>query len=383
MKKSRYFLFSLVVFSISALLLLSHFSPANSQSTVQWQSNPPLEQIIPNETLVKLTFQAVDQEKQPLSNANIQVSLLTPPKNPWFSSDFPIVEGTELLNLETIAPQGSLEIEQVFPIRGRYTFKMAVNPQVQGEFEPFEQSVTLNIPESPIKYVNFAILAGILLVVGVAGGWVLGTEQIVREDEIAPQPVRMFLSGMIVLAIVILLYVNISAEFAHNHHHHAQDNFSGSAIANNEEIQIELLGDTQAVVGQLSTQTVQVSNAQTKEARADVLIDIQSIALEHNTVIFAYQGIPDHKGRLTWSEQFFDGAPHKVMATVTPLEKERVNLQPLEISQPVEVEGIAPPILTRLISLFYFSSIFVLGLIGGFWRRRSKKKLINKITEII
>lgn len=45
-----------------------------------------------------------------------------------------------------------------------------------------------------MKYRNLAILAAILLSVGFGGGWILGSDQTVRDGEIAPQPVKMLLS---------------------------------------------------------------------------------------------------------------------------------------------------------------------------------------------
>lgn len=48
-------------------------------------------------------------------------------------------------------------------------------------------------------------------------------------------------------------------------------------------------------------------------------IGVQSIALENKALMFAYQSIPDTTGKLTWQEQFFDGAPHNVTVEVTPL----------------------------------------------------------------
>ncbi|MGV2828670.1 hypothetical protein [Myxosarcina sp. GI1(2024)] len=53
-----------------------------------------------------------------MTDANLKVGIFTPAKTPWFTSDFPIVEGTELLSLEAIASQGNPEFEQVLPIRG-------------------------------------------------------------------------------------------------------------------------------------------------------------------------------------------------------------------------------------------------------------------------
>ena len=88
--------------------------------------------------------------------------------------------------------------------------------------------------------------------------------------------------------------------------------------------------------------------------------------------MFAYQGIPDSTGKLTWQEQFFDGAPHSVTATVTPVENSSGEFVPLQVSQSIEVEGIAPPLLVRFISLLYFTLIFVIELSLGFWIEKRK-----------
>ncbi len=103
-------------------------------------------------------------------------------------------------------------------------------------------------------------------------------------------------------------------------------------------------------------------------------VSIQSVALESDALMFAYQGTPDPTGKLTWQEQFFDGAPHKVTAKVASFSSSSQKFAPLEVSQEIEVEGIAPPLLVRFISLFYFTSIFVVGLAVGFWFNKSKLK---------
>ena len=193
MKSIKYVLLTLVALAVSGLIWLSKSIPVVSQATVLINTEPPLEDVIPDDTVVKFQLQAIDSEEQTLTDANVRVRISTPSKTPWFTSDFPIVEGTELLNFEGIAPQGNLEFEQVLPIRGKYNVKVAVTPKNTGAFEAFEQSLSLNIPENPVKYRNLAILAVILLGVGFASGWILNGDRSVREDEIAPQPVRMLL----------------------------------------------------------------------------------------------------------------------------------------------------------------------------------------------
>ncbi len=378
----KYGLLTLVAIVFSGLVWLSNLSPVLSQATVQLETEPPLEQVIPDETVVKFQLQAIDKSEQPLPNAKVRVRILAPAKNPWFTSDFPIVEGTELLNLQTIASQGNLEFQQVLPIRGNYSMEVAVTPEVKGAFEPFEQSLKLSVPENSVKYRNLAILAAILLGVGFSGGWILGGEQIIRGDEIAPQPVRMLLSGMTLVAITVLLFVNLSAEVALSNQVRGDGaNSSTHEIVSNQEIQVELSGDKQAMVGKLATQTVQVTNLTTREPVTDVQINLQSVALEHNARIFAYQGTPDATGKITWLEQFFDGAPHSVMATVTTLDKSTQQFAPLEVSHEVEVDGIAPPLFVRFVSLLYFTLIFVVGLIAGFWGRRRKTVPVTSIFQ--
>jgi hypothetical protein len=133
MKSIKYVLLALAAIAVSGLIWLSQSTPVVSQPTVLFDTEPPLEDVVADDTIVKFQLQALNTEKQPLADADIQVRILTPAKNPWFTSDFPIVEGTELLNFRAIASQGNLEFEQVLPIRGKYRMEVKVTPQVKQE----------------------------------------------------------------------------------------------------------------------------------------------------------------------------------------------------------------------------------------------------------
>lgn len=369
--KFKYFWVSLSAgFALTLIWLLASL-PAASQTAVQLQTNPPLNQIVPNTEPVQLTVQAIDANQQPIADANIQIRLLTPPKTPWFTSDFPIVEGTTLLELDAIAPAGKLQFEQVLPIRGTYRLEANVTPQTAGAFEPFEQVLTLSVPENPVKYRNLGILIAILLLTGCGGGWVLGGDQTVREGEIAPQSVRMLLSAATLLAIVVLLTVNITAEISEARSPlHSVAASADPAIAQAQGIRVELAGDRQATVGQTATQTLLVTDANSKEPIANTAVNLQAIALEHNERVFSFAGMTDRAGRFTWQQQFFDGAPHQVSATIAPAANSVRQFAPIQVAREVEVEGIAPPLPIRFISLIYFTAIFVVGLVAGFLGHR-------------
>ena len=99
----------MIAIAVSGLIWLLQSPPVISQSTVKLQTEPSLEQVIPDKTVVKFQVKALNNATQPLPNAKVKVRLLTLNPNPWLTSDFPVVEGTELLNLEAVATQGNLQ----------------------------------------------------------------------------------------------------------------------------------------------------------------------------------------------------------------------------------------------------------------------------------
>lgn len=356
------------------------------QSTVRLTTYPPISQILPFEaeaatplgsnqpqSPVRLILAAVDATGKPLENALVRLQILTPPRNLLFPTDFPIVEGTELLDVEAIAAQGELQVEQMLPIRGNYQLLVNVKPTVAGAFTPFEQTVTLPVAENPLKYRYFGILAVILLLLGLGGGLVLGGKQQIQPGEIAPARVRLLLSGITIAAIATLIAVNISAEFAeggshsHEHQHHHSEIAEVPAIRQFQGLELRLSAGDRATVGQTRTNAVSVIDLKTGQPATDVLLNATTTQLEDNWVSFAYQSLPDARGQLKWQGQFFDGSPHKIAVEVSPQPNTTRQFQPFQVAQEIEVEGVAPPLAIRLIALFYFTSIVVLGLLVGLW----------------
>jgi hypothetical protein len=364
------------------------------QPNIRLTTEPPTSQIIPFEAEAstpqlpaKLTLQAVDATGKPLENANINLKIFTPPKNPWLTTDFPIVEGTKLLDIQAIAPNGQLQLQQIFPIRGNYQLQVNVTPITPNAFTPIQQNLNLSISENPVKYRTIAILAAILLIVGLGGGWVIGGRQETQPGEIAPQRVRLLLSGAAAVAIIALLAVNLSAEMAQSqtshgdhhhhttaaepeadHHHHttaAEPEADNYGIVRQQGLEVQLLGNASATVGEPAKLQVQVIDQKTSQPVSDVLLNIKTTALEDGWVPFAYQGIPDATGKLSWEQQFFDGAPHNIQVEVSPQPNASRQFTPLRVQKNVDVEGIAPPLTTRLIVLAYLTGIIIIGLLVG------------------
>ncbi|AFY33454.1 hypothetical protein [Calothrix sp. PCC 7507] len=382
MKKYRLFgLISAVCIVLSILYSFVGVSQ-NTAPRVLLSTNPPLEHILPFEAQadkpqspVTLTLQAVDAAGKPLQNALISLQILTPPTNHLLTTDFPIVEGTKLLQMNAVAPDGKLEIQQILPIRGNYQLRVNVSPQIANAFAPYEENLNLHVRENPVKYKYFAVIAAILLSMGLLGGWVIGGQEALREGEIAPQSVRLLLSALTVVAIVTLLFINISAEVAeaHGSGHSSQAEAIAPSVQKSQGLEVSLEGDKNATVGKLANLALQVKDTATGQLIKDVTLQIKAIALEDNLTVFAYKGIPNLDGKLTWQEQFFDGAPHKIEVEATPNPGSNRQFPSVKVAQLIEVKAITPPIYIRLIGLFYFTAFVGIGMAIGLliqhWRK--------------
>jgi len=388
---SKFKLRPLIILFVMSLTLYGWvgFSQA-TKPTVRLSAQPPLSQILPFEaeatapqSPVKLTLQAVDAAGKALENAQIHLTILTPPKTPWFPTDFPIVEGTKLLDIEANAPKGELQIQQMLPIRGTYQLLVNVTPIVKDAFAPIQQTLTLSVPENWIKYRNFSIVVAILLLVGLAGGWIIGGEQKIQLGEIAPQRVRLLLSAAIVVAIASLLCLNISSEIAqsqmsmpasHFSHHTAKPDNSG--IVETQGFRVQLSKDISATVGKLANFQLQVIDTQTNQPATNLKFNIKATALENQWIAFASQNLPDTGGKIAWQQQFFDGTPHQIEIEVAPQSNAKRQFSPFLISQEIDVEAVAPPLVVRLIVLSYFTSIILVGLMLGMWLQRRRVSLL-------
>lgn len=375
-----------IVFLVSTIFYGTKVPAQSSLSSIGLSVEPTIEKIFPFEAEAEkvepppqFSFKAIDGAGRPIQNAKIHLQILTPSVNPFLTTDFPIVEGTKLLDVETIASQGELKLQQMMPIRGNYTFKMDVAPAIGANFEPFQQIQMLSVQENGIKYQNLIKLLLILFAIGLVGGWIIGARQPIRPGEIAPKNVRLLLSGLTIMSIGVLLYINVSAELAQSHMSMAMDHKTKSAPSStlvkdtvSQGLNVRLSGDTQAMVGQAASLQVTVLDFKTQKP-VNAQIQVTSTQLEHDWTAFSMQGKTDTAGQFAWQQQFFDGAPHKVVAIVSPLTNSGLQFTPIEVGETLEVEGVAPPLQVRLTSLTYFVGMVALGLLTGLFIRRSRR----------
>ena len=253
----------------------------------------------------------------------------------------------------------------------------------------------MTVPENAIKYQNFAILAAILTAAGLGGGWVIGARRVTKAGEVAPQPVRLLLSGATLVAIATLLYVNVSAEMAQSgmsapmSHPMGQGQMAGMEHPNksmpastitSQGIKLAITGDSSATVGKIANFQVKAVDAKTDKPVAGT-VSIQTINTEKEDkwTAFGYQGAIDPSGKLAWQSGLFDGSGHQVNVEFTPATVAGQTSMPIKVSQPVEVEGVAPPLYVRLISLGYMTGIVASAFLVAFWLRRRQEARLDPV----
>lgn len=347
------------------------------QPMLRLTTDPPLSQIRPFEaeahtpqSPVRLTVEAMDATGQRLQNSRLHLTLLAPSKTPWFPTDFPLVEGTTVFDIEAEAPTGVMQIQSMLPIRGTYQLQTSVVSSEVEAIAPVQQTFPLAIAESAVKYRNFAILAVILLAVGFGGGWIIGDRQPTQPGATVPERVRLLLSGAILVAIATLLVLNFMAGAANSHSDHAPVSPTAPASQSEAGIRANIIGDRGAIVGVPASLAVEVLDAQTQQPIQDVNLDIAIAPAGEDWVALAFQAMPDTTGTLAWQYQFFDGTPHLLDVVISPQPNSARSFAPIHLSQVIDVEAVEPPLASRLLVLGYLTSLVGAGFGAGFALRR-------------
>lgn len=355
--------------AVSTLVL--NGGPVSAAPSVVLETDPTLGEVVPFSEPTTLSLTALGDDGQPLDAVNLDLTLLTPPKTPWWTSDFPIVEGTKLLELSLAADQGTVELQKTLPIRGQYQLQVTVSPQVPGSFESYSETLMLQVPENPIKYRNVAILLSILFAVGMGGGWVIGGKQTVMPGERAPRRVQWLLSGAAFTAIAVMLYLSIAAEKADAHGGDHKVVQPEAAIANPipETVTAEITDQAIATVGQAIPVAITLADASGQPIE-DAVLAIEARSVEYGRAVMAFTAQSNAEGEFTWRQQFFDGAPHQIIVDVAPAPGSEAEFEPFTMAKTIDVTGIAPPVATRLISLTYFTLFLAMGMGVGYWLKQ-------------
>jgi hypothetical protein len=319
--------------------------------TVSLNSSPPPETIRPDHDMARVTV-AVQHDGQPLHQGRIQVKVMAPPHPSLLSTDFPIVEATTLLELVSDLRDGTFSFDYLFPIRGQYTFDVALQPAAGATpFAPTAIQLPWQIHESPSEIRNAWLLVVGLFVLGGVFGVILSRSAQAK-------------SALLLTVVLVSTAVGMRAEGdVHGPAHTAE---------------------TQHVVRGEHGWALQVNSTPAygtvgKEVRFDVRLTKDGEAFAEETgLAMELHHIEDDKpifktkilapkGETSQRLQFFDGAPHRVMITAQPANPARTGEPPLQAAFDMEVNAIHPPMAVKLRTLALFIGVLTIGMVVGWF----------------
>ncbi len=327
--------------------------------TVSLSSSPPPEMIRPDHDVARVTL-AVQHDGQPLPHGRVRVKVTAPPQPKLLSTDFPVVEATTLLELASDLRDGTFSFDYLFPIRGVYTFDVALQPVAGAtEFSPTAIQKPWQLYESSAEIRNVWLLVLGLFFLGGVFGLVLARSAHAKN-------------ALVLTVILAPMVLGVRAE--------------GIVSA-----QIETASKTQQVVRGENGWALQVDSTPAegtvgKQVRFDmVLTQGGEVFAEATALSLELHHIEDDKsifktdilaptGETSQRLQFFDGAPHRVMITAHPVNSNRAATSPLQATFEMEVNGIQPPMTVKLRTLALLIGVLIIGMVAGwFCPLRSKE----------
>ncbi len=331
----------------SLILLFPWLAVAAESALLQMETDRQPSEVHPREDTLGFRIFVHSADGRPVSGARLKIQLKAP-ATPWLgSTDFPVVEGTSLLNQDLEIKGASHTFKFVPPIRGTYILTASVEAlPSDASFAPTQKTWQTTIHESPARKKNLLILLTILVLVGGISGFIMGR---------GPHPSA-------VIAFLFFLWPPSPLK-AHGSHQHKPSPAAPAATMNDLDgghIELELL-TKEPRVGELSEIIAHYRNQQGQLQAAAFRLEVTQ--LEHERLVFATD-ITASNGVLRWQGQFFDGSPHRVSITARPLAAQGQQMI-AKVERDVDVAGVEPPLRSVIKSFGLLMLVTALALTFG------------------
>ena len=311
--------------ALCAVLMLSAEAHA---VRINFTTQPECSEIGPDNTLARYTLSVVDDAGVPVRDVRLKYTLHAPPKNAFFSTDFPIVEGTPLMEADVVVPDGSMSFDYLTPIRGEYRLVVEAHSTAEtAAFAPVTDEIRYRIAENADEVRNGFLLFALLFGIGLTSGFVIARPRFARP--------------VLVTASLLLLFSMGSRDaWAHGQKHGATPAgpAGGTTTSDSVALSVDFEPDG-GRVGEFVTIRGDVRDA-AGQSLPGAKISIRLHHIEDDKTMYEGSFIAPG-GRFEWKNQFFDGAEHRVFVTASPLVDGAFT--PVTFESVIDVEAIDPP----------------------------------------
>ena len=272
---------------------------------------------------------------KPVADGNMAIRLEAPEPHWFFSTDFPLVEGSRLLDMTVPLRQGRAEWRYLFPIRGKYRLSVEF---AAPDGRKVNKTFPLTVRENRLKWFFLGIFTVVLFAAGVLAGRIFTRSVPNAKGRVA----ACLLGSMGCVASSI-----------------------ADAAQGLEQRQIfGWLKIDSPTVGEPTKLRWRLAGEENAASRA-VLLTLTIVHLEKGKMVFAIERLPV-QGEFGMDFQFADGAEYQISATAYVTCGQMVRTE-----QNVSVTGVEPPARAMIPAIGFFLVVIALGLGVGRWSRRA------------
>jgi hypothetical protein len=299
---------------------------------IYFKASPRLELLYPYSDPATFTLLVTGADGKPVAHGRVAIRLDAPERGRFFSTDFPLVEGSRLLDMSLPLRQGRAEWKYLFPIRGEYHLTV--------EFTAIDgkkaiKNFPLAIRESKRKWVFLGIFSVALFALGVLAG------RIFTSSRLSPSGLVLLLGSLIsALDPVTAQETEKSGQFG-------------------------WLEIDHATVGEPSGVRWRLAGA--NPGSQPVLLNLTIAHVEKGKTVFAIERLPVER-EFAMNFHFTDGAEYRVTA-IGYVTGERM----LRTEKNIAVAGVEPPARAMIPAIGFFLAVIAVGLATGRWSRRAAK----------
>lgn len=312
-----------------ALLVLWGSLLQAEELNIFFKTTPRLEILRPFDDPADMALLVTGADGRPVEQGTVDIQLDAPRPGRFFSTDFPLIEGTRLSEMRLTLRRGRANWKYLFPIRGEYRLAVAA---LTGDGSKASKTFTFKIRENRQKWVILGAFSLGLFILGFVGGRIF-----------TPSGVR---TSLLVAALLTAASASVS---------------DGQELAKPlDEASLEV---GPAVVGKPSHVNWRV-NDRGMGARPKALLTLTITHLEKGKVVFAIERLPV-AGQFAMDFHFTDGAQYRVTAIA-----DVAGIPTIRTEQVVSVTGVEPPPTAMLPALSFLLFLIALGLGVGRWSKR-------------
>ena len=265
----------------------------------------------------------------------MNIRLEAPKPGRFFSTDFPLVEGSELIEMRLPLRRGRAEWSYLFPIRGEYRLTIdAVTPAGNAR-----EIFSLRIPENREKWYLLAVFTFGLFLSGVVAGRIF--------TQSLPDSKRRVAASLWVLIVCRVCSTGVAAQEPGRGKYFGWLEVAPATVGKPTRVQWRLKdGDA---------------------ARQTALLSLTITHLEKGKTVFSVERMPV-AGEFAMNFHFTDGAEYRVTGVAALPGEETVRTE-----QYLSVTGVEPPVRTIIPALGFFMAAIAVGLGVGRWSRRATR----------